>query len=244
MNNQIIDDYSFDTAEKQAAARQFFGKVYGFMFFALIVSGAIAYQYGTIEFINKYFITETPQGGAKLSALFYVVVFSPIGVALLMQTMVNRLSFPLLFGLFSLYSVLIGFSLSTIFVVYSMSSIAVTFGITAGTFGIMAIMGYVTKVDLTKMGSILYIAFIGIFISSIVNFFLKSEAFDYLISIIGVVVFTGLTAYHMQQLKKYAHDSQISADNKNKLALLGGFTLYVLFVNLFLSLLRLFGGRD
>lgn len=244
MNNQIIDDYSFNTAEKQTAARQFFGKVYGFMFFALIVSAAIAYQYGTIEFITKYFITQTPQGGAKLSVLFYVVIFSPVGVALLMQTMVNRLSFPLLFGLFSLYSILIGFSLSTIFVVYSMTSIAVTFGITAGTFGVMAIMGYVTKVDLTKMGSILYIAFIGIFISSIVNFFLKSEAFDYLISIIGVVVFTGLTAYHMQQLKKYAHDSQISADDKNKLALLGGFTLYVLFVNLFLSLLRLFGGRD
>ena len=243
MNNQIIDDYSFDTAAKQAAARQFFAKVYGFMFFALIVSAAIAYQYGTEEFFLKYFVTATPQGG-KLSILYYVVVFSPIGIALLLQTMINRLSFPLLFGLFAIYSILIGFALSTIFLRYSMGSIATTFGITAGTFGVMAIMGYVTKVDLTKMGSILYIAFIGIFISSIVNFFLKSEAFDYLISIIGVIVFTGLTAYHMQQLKKFAHDSEISAENKNKLALLGGFTLYVLFINLFLSLLRLFGSRD
>lgn len=241
--NQIIDDYSFDTAEKQAAARQFFAKVYGFMFFALIVSGVIAFQYGTEAFFLKYFVTITPQG-AKLSLLYYVVVFSPIGVALLFQTMINRLSFPLLFGLFSLYSVLIGFALSTIFLQYSLGSIAVTFGITAGTFAVMAIMGYVTKVDLTKMGSILYMAFIGIFISSIVNFFLKSDGFAYLISILGVIVFTGLTAYHMQQLKKFAHDSEISADDKNKLALLGGFTLYVLFVNLFLSLLRLFGSRD
>jgi FtsH-binding integral membrane protein len=87
-------------------------------------------------------------------------------------------------------------------------------------------------------------AFIGIFIASLINFFLKSDGFQYLISILGVIVFTGLTAYHMQQLKKFAHDSEISADNKNKLALLGGFTLYVLFINLFLSLLSLFGSRD
>jgi len=240
--SEIIDNYSFDTAEKQAAARQFFGKVYGFMFFALIVSGAIAFQYGTIEFYTTYFSTLTPKG-YQPNALFYVVVFSPIGIALLLQTMINRLSFPLLFGLFSLYSILIGFALSTIFIQYSLGSIAVTLGVTAGTFAVMAIMGYVTKIDLTKMGSILYMAFIGIFISSIVNFFLKSEAFDYLISILGVIVFTGLTAYHMQRLKQFAHDSELSADQKNKLALLGGFTLYVLFINLFLSLLRLFG-RD
>jgi uncharacterized protein len=241
--SEIIDNYSFDTAEKQAAARQFFAKVYGFMFFALIVSGAIAYQYGTQEFYTTYFAHLTPKGHQP-TILFYVVVFSPIGVALLFQTMINRLSFPLLFGLFSLYSILIGFALSTIFLQYSLGSIASTFGITAGTFAVMAIMGYVTKVDLTKMGSILMMAFMGIIIASIVNFFLKSEAFDYLISILGVIVFTGLTAYHMQQLKKFAHDSEISADEKNKLALLGGFTLYVLFVNLFLSLLRLFGNRN
>lgn len=241
--NQIIDDYSFDTAEKQAAARQFFAKVYGFMFFALIVSGVIAYQYGNMAFIEKYFLTPTPKG-MKLSALFYVVVLSPIGVALLMQTMVNRLSFPLLFGLFSLYSVLIGFSLSTIFVVYTKTSIFAIFGVTAGTFGVMAIMGYVTKVDLTKFGSILMMAFWGMFIAGIVNMFIGWQTLSFLISVLGVVVFTGLTAYHMQQLKKFAHDSEISADDKNKLALLGGFTLYVLFVNLFLSLLRLFGSRD
>lgn len=241
--SEILDNYSFDTAEKQAAARQFFAKVYGFMFFALIVSGAIAYQYGTEAFFLKYFLTITPQG-AKLTPLYYVVIFSPIGVALLFQTMINRLSFPLLFGLFSLYSILIGFAISSIFLRYSMGSIANTFGITAVTFGVMAIMGFITKVDLTKMGSILYMVFIGMFVASLINFFLKSDGFQYLISILGVIVFTGLTAYHMQQLKKFAHDSEISAENKNKLALLGGFTLYVLFINLFLSLLNLFGSRD
>lgn len=241
--NQIIDDYSFDTAEKQAAARQFFAKVYGFMFFALIVSAIVAYQYGTIEFFETYFADLTPKG-YKPNMLYYVVVFSPLGIALLFQMMINRLSFPLLFGLFTIYSITIGFALSTIFIEYSLGSIATTFGVTAVTFAIMAIMGFVTKVDLTRMGSILYIGFIGIIISSIINFFLKSDAFEFLISILGVIVFTGLTAYHMQQLKKFAHDSEISADNKNKLALLGGFTLYVLFINLFLSLLSLFGSRD
>ncbi len=241
--NQILDDYSFDTTEKVAAAKKFFAKVYGYMFFALIVSGAIAFKYGTIEFIAEYFIQVTEKG-ASMTPLFYVVVFSPIGVALLMQTMVNRLSFPMLFGLFALYSVLIGFSLSTIFIVYSMNSIALTFGVTALTFGTMAIMGYITSIDLTRMGSILYMVFIGMFIASIVNFFVGSEPMGYVISILGVIVFTGLTAYHMQQLKKFAHDSTLSETDKNKMALLGGFTLYVLFVNLFLSLLRLFGSRD
>lgn len=241
--NQIIDDYSFDTAEKQAAARQFFAKVYGFMFFALIVSAVVAYQYGTIEFFETYFADLTPKG-YEPNMLYYIVVFSPLGIALLFQMMINRLSFSLLFGLFTIYSITIGFALSTIFIDYSLGSIATTFGVTAVTFAIMAIMGFVTKVDLTKMGSILYIGFIGIIVSSIINFFLKSDAFEFLISIVGVIVFTGLTAYHMQQLKKYAHDSEISADNKNKLALLGGFTLYVLFINLFLSLLSLFGSRD
>lgn len=241
--SEILDNYSFDTAEKQAAARQFFAKVYGFMFFALIVSGAIAYQYGTQEFYEQYFVTSTPKGDQP-NMLYFIVLFAPIGVALLFQTMINRLSFPLLFGLFSLYSILIGFAISSIFLRYSMGSIASTFGITAVTFGVMAIMGFITKVDLTKMGSILYMVFIGMFVASLINFFLKSDGFQYLISILGVIVFTGLTAYHMQQLKKFAHDSEISAENKNKLALLGGFTLYVLFINLFLSLLNLFGSRE
>lgn len=242
--NQILDDYSFDTAEKLAAARKFFAKVYGFMFFALIVTAAIAYQYGTEEFYRNYFVTVGANGKEKLSMLFYVVVFAPVGIALLMQSMINRLSFAALFGLFTVYSILIGFAISYIFLVYSTASLAITFGVTAATFGTMAIMGYATSLDLTKMGSILYMVFIGMFIASIVNFFVGSEPFGYIISILGVIVFTGLTAYHMQQLKHYAHDSSLSETDKNKMALLGGFTLYVLFVNLFLSLLRLFGSRD
>jgi FtsH-binding integral membrane protein len=241
--NSSIDNYSFESSESKLAAKQFFTKVYAFMFGALIVSGLIAYQYGTEAFIEHYFINKTPTG-ASLSPLFYVVIFSPLGVAFIMQRYLERLSFAALFGLFMLYSVLIGFSLSTIFITYTDTSIFAIFGISAATFGVMAIMGYVTSADLTKFGSILMMAFWGIMIASLINFFLESEGFQYLISIIGVLVFTGLTAYHMQQLKQLAHNSTIDEEQKNKLALIGGFTLYILFVNLFVSLLNLFGSRD
>lgn len=238
--SQFIDDYSFESEQAKVAAKTFFAKVYAFMFGALLISGAIAYQYGTPEFVMEFFLNEA---GTGVSGLFYVVIFAPVGIALLMQSMASRLSFSSLFALFAVYSLLIGFALTTIFVTYSMGSIVSTFFVTAGAFGAMAIMGYVTPIDLTKFGSLLYMAFIGIFIAGIVNFFMHSDTLQYIISIIGVFVFTGLTAYHMQQLKQLAHQS-ISEDDKNKLALLGGFTLYVLFINLFISLLNLFGSRD
>ena len=241
--NQIIDDSSFESLQAKTAARQFFAKVYAFMFGALLVTGIIAFQYGNIDFIATHFFEQTAKG-FEPTILYYVVLFSPIGVALLLQTMIDRLSFAMLFMLFALYSVLLGFGLSTIFITYTMASIAGTFFATAGAFGVMAVMGYVTKADLTKFGSLLYMAFIGIFIAGIVNFFMNSDTLGYIISCIGVFVFTGLTAYHMQKLKEYAFNAQATEDQKNKMALLGGFTLYVLFINLFLSLLRLFGGRE
>lgn len=237
--NQILDDHSFESAQAQTSARQFFAKVYAFMFGALLVSGAIAYQYGTTDFVVKYFVTET-----GLSPLFYVVIFAPVGLALLMQTMFNRLSFSVLVLLFAAYSLLLGFSLTSIFVVYSIGSIFSTFLVTAGAFAAMAILGFTTKVDLTKFGSLLYMVFIGIMISWLVNFFLESDTLSYIISIVGVFVFTGLTAYKMQQLKAVAFNTAIPEEERNKAALIGGLQLYILFVNLFLSLLRLIGSRD
>ena len=144
---------------------------------------------------------------------------------------------------FFAYSVLIGLSLSTIVLVYSGSAIALTFFVTAGAFGGMAFLGYTTKMDLTRMGSLLYMVFIGMFIASIVNIFIGWETMSFIISVLGVFVFTGLTAYYMQRLKSVAQDETLSGLEKNKLALVGGLQLYILFVNLFLSLLNLLG-RD
>ena len=115
---------------------------------------------------------------------------------------------------------------------------------TAGAFAAMAILGYTTKTDLTKMGSLLYMAFIGIFIAGVVNIFMKSDMLGFIIAVIGVFVFTGLTAYYMQKLKSVSTDVSLSGIDRNKIALVGGLQLYILFVNLFLSLLRLLGNRN
>jgi FtsH-binding integral membrane protein len=211
------------------------------MFGALAISGLIAYMAGNKEFISEYFMNADQTG---LSALFYVVVFAPVGLGLLIQMAYNRLSMNFLLILFIAYSALMGFSLSTIFLIYEISAIAMTFFVSAGAFAGMAVLGYTTKTDLTKFGSLMYMVFIGMFIAGIVNMFMQSDAFGFFISVIGVFVFTGLTAYQMQQLKAVAQSPDLTEEERNKLSLIGGLQLYILFINLFLSLLRILGNRD
>ena len=119
-----------------------------------------------------------------------------------------------------------------------------TFFVAAGAFAGMAILGYTTKTDLTKFGSLMYMLFIGIFIAGIVNIWLQSDMMSFVISVIGVFVFTGLTAYYMQQLKGVSQDTNLDGIERSKLALVGGLQLYILFINLFMVLLRLLGSRD
>jgi FtsH-binding integral membrane protein len=235
--NNIIDQHEGFSKEM---TREFFRSVYGYMFSALAISGIIAYLAGTPEFFVKYFMTA--EGG--ISPLFYVVAFAPVGLGLLIQMAYQRLSLGVLLALFMVYSALMGLSLGVIFLVYSGAAIASTFFVTAGAFAGMAILGYTTKVDLTKFGSLMYMLFIGIFIAGIVNIFMKSDTMGFVIAVIGVFVFTGLTAYYMQQLKTVAQDENLSGLDRSKLSLIGGLQLYILFVNLFLSLLRLLGSRD
>ena len=221
------------------ASREFFRSVYGYMFGALGVSGLIAYMTGTPEFFAKYFISN-----GAISPIFWVVALAPLGLGLLIQMAYQRLSLGLFLGLFVAYSALMGLSLGSIFLVYEIPAIVSTFFVSAGAFAGMAILGYTTKVDLSRFGSMLYMVFIGIFIAGIVNIFMKSEMMDFIISVIGVFVFTGLTAYQMQQLKEVSNNPDLSEMDRNKLALIGGLTLYILFINLFLTLLRLLGSRD
>lgn len=238
MFENLLNRQEYD-ANAKTMSSEFFRNVYSYMFAALGISGAIAYMCGTPEFVMKYFITN---GG--LTGLFYLVVFAPVGLGLLIQMAYNRLSLPVLLLLFGGYSALMGLSLSTIFLVYDIASIYTTFLVTAGAFAGMAILGYTTKTDLTKFGSLLYMVFIGMFIATIVNIFMKSDTMDFVISVLGVFVFTGLTAYQMQQLKHISNDPNLQGVERNKLALIGGLMLYILFINLFLSLLRLLGNRD
>ena len=149
-----------------------------------------------------------------------------------------------LLWIFLLYSTLTGISLSTIFSIYTSSSIASTFFISSLTFGVMALTGYTTKTYLTKWGSLLFMGVICIVIASIINMFLGSSLMHYLISIVGVLVFTGLTAYDVQKIKNIGNQIDEWTQTAQKLMIMGALTLYLDFINLFLMMLRLFGNRN
>ena len=236
MNDYLNNDQSVSSD----VARDFIRSVYTYMFAALSISGIIAYTIGTNpELMQRLFASET-----GVSPLFYVVMFSPIIIVFAMSMGLERMSMRTILLLFIVYSVLMGMSLSVIFMAYTLGSIALTFFAASGAFGIMAVLGYTTKTDLTKFGSLLYMALGGIIIASIINMFMQSDGMDKMITYIGVFVFTGLVAYKMQMLKELAHNAQMDAEQRNKLALFGGLSLYITFINLFLTLLRLFGSRD
>ena len=238
MNTILENSGAENTAE---ATRSFFRSVYSYMFAALGISGIIAFRVGNDPMLfQEYFVSAS----GSLSPVFWVVMFSPIALSFLIQWGYNRMSTFSLTLLFILYSGLMGLMLSSIFLVYDIQAIANTFFVSAGAFAGMAILGYTTKADLSKFGSLLYMVFIGMFIASIMNIFIGSDGMGFIIACLGVFVFTGLTAYHMQALKQLAQNTQIDGEQKNKLALIGGLQLYILFVNLFLSLLRIMGGRD
>ncbi len=225
----------------ESEVNAFFNSVFSYMFLALATSGFVSWYLASSGLFFKWFVNFETGG---ISPLFYVVMFSPLALVFFIQAKYQKYSLPTIIGLYILYSVLIGASLSSIFFVYSLGQLASTFLITAGAFGAMALLGYTTSVDLSKMGSLLYMVFIGIFLAAIVNFFLGSEPLAYLISIIGVFVFTGLTAWEMQKLKAVALDPAYQGEDRKKRSLIGGLMLYILFVNLFMSLLHLLGGRD
>jgi FtsH-binding integral membrane protein len=236
--NQGLEDQSSLSAD---LARDFFRNVYTYMFGALGISGILAYTVGTN---TAYFASLFMNAEGGISPVFWIIAFAPVGIGLLIQWGYNRLSMSVLLALFILYSGLMGLSLSTIFLVYNIASIASTFFVAAGAFAGMAILGYTTKTDLTKFGSLLYMVFIGMFIAGIVNIFMKSDGMGFIIACLGVFVFTGLTAYSMQQLKSVATNTDLTEEERNKLSLIGGLQLYILFINLFLSLLRLLGNRN
>jgi FtsH-binding integral membrane protein len=178
--------------------------------------------------------------------LGFIVMFAPLGFVLLMSFGYSRLSAPVLVLLFVVYSALNGISFSFILLNYTASSVFGCFLSTAAMFGIMAFMGYTTKQDLTKFGRILFMGIIGLIVACLINLFMHSSSLDYLISFIGVAIFTGLTAYDVQKLKNIGAGIQyadVPASDVKKVSIMGALNLYLDFINLFLFLLRLFGGR-
>ncbi|HXS36881.1 MAG TPA: Bax inhibitor-1/YccA family protein [Flavipsychrobacter sp.] len=227
----------------QEASRKFMANVFLWMFVALGVSTLFAFLFAENTSLLSYLIDLNT---GKMNMLGWIVLFSPIGFVLLMNFGYQRLSLPVLALLFLAYSAITGISLSFVLLAYTSTSLIGCFASSAATFGVMAIMGYTTKQDLTSFGRILYMALIGVLISFFINFFLHSPTLDYVISIVGVAVFTGLTAYDVQKLKRIGAGAEyegVSADDTKKLSVLGALSLYLDFINLFLMMLRLFGRR-
>lgn len=225
---------------KSAMSKTFVASVFSWMFAALAITSVVAYYFGhNMQLIS---LLVNPEVGG-LTGLGYVVMFSPIAFVLAMSLGFNRLSYPVLLFLFLLYSAVMGASLSFIFLAYTAGSIYGTFAAAAGMFGLMSVVGYTTKTDLTSFGSIMMMGLFGIIIASIINWFIGSDGLSYIISFIGVLVFTGLTAYDVQKLKNIGSGVAYGSEPASKLVLLGALNLYLDFINLFLFLLRLFGSR-
>jgi FtsH-binding integral membrane protein len=230
--NFTVDEVS------SSSLRAFMNRVFGMMSLALVISGVVAYKMGTPEMIS-YLIRPTGMTG-----LGWLVMLSPLAFILVMNFGINKLSPTALNLVFVGFAAVMGLSMSSIFLVYDFGTITKVFFITAGLFGFMAFLGFTTSTDLSKMGAILMMAVFGMIIASVVNWFMNSAQLDYIISCVGVLVFTGLTAYDVQKLKRIGMGVEYGDANSMKLATMGALNLYLDFINLFMFLLRIFGGNN
>lgn len=242
--NQFNDNYNPRTMTP-TMTKSFVSTVFLWMFAALGITAATAFLFGTNEALLSTLISITPEGSTKISIFGWIVTFAPFIIVLVMSAGINRMSVQKTVLWYVIYSILMGISLSFIFWAYTSASIFKTFIIAAGMFGAMAVVGYTTNTDLTKFGSFLFMALIGIIIASLVNFFTHSARLDYIISILGVLIFTGLTAFDVQKIKQIGNAGINDGDMMAKITVHAALTLYLDFLNLFLYLLRFFGNsRD
>lgn len=239
--NQFNENYNTQRSMTQDMTRSFVSNVFLWMFAALGITAAAAYLFGTNEALFSMLVKVTAEGTTKMSILGWIVTFAPFIIIIATSANINKMSVQKAVLCYVIYSILMGVSLSFIFWTYTTASIFKTFIISAGMFGVMAVVGYTTKTDLTKFGSFLFMALIGIIIASLVNFFMHSARLDYIISIAGVLIFTGLTAFDVQKIKEIGDSGINEGDMMAKLTILGALTLYLDFLNLFLYLLRIFG---
>lgn len=248
-NYNWVQEPEYVQQQTGVVAKKFFANVFLWMFIALGLSTLAAVFMANTPAALDYLIKYDENGmRTGMSILGYVAMFAPLGLVMLMSAGLSRLSYPALLGIFVLYSVLTGVSLSFILLSYQLGSVVACFAAAAGIFGIMAVLGYTTDTDLSKFGPILMVGVIGLVIASVVNMFIGSSQFDYIMSFFGVAIFTALTAYDVQKLKRIGagieeNGGQIAAADTKKLAIMGALSLYLDFINIFLFLLRIFGSR-
>lgn len=235
MMNEYQNQYYRQDASLDTRVSQVMKKVYVKMFLGLLVTAFVSYFCADSPAVLSFF--------AQHSALMWVILLVELGLVFAITGAVNKMSSSTATLLFYFFAVVNGLALFPIFIVYTDVSIGKTFFITAGTFGAMSIYGYLTSQDLTKWGSILFMALIGLIICSVVNIFWANGPFEWIISGLGVLIFVGLTAWDTQNIKRMA--AMAPAESTAKLATLGALSLYLDFINLFLYLLRFFGNsRD
>ena len=236
MNFLETKDFVKDTNVSKTAQSTLMRSVYTWMTLALAITGLTAmYMAKSLTVINMMM---------QNSMLFWGVLIAEVVLVMYMSARINKISFTTATLLFIAYSILNGVTLSILFLIYTASSIATTFFVTAGTFGAMALFGYVTKKDLTRIGSLCIMGVIGLIIASVVNMFLHNTMMDMIISYVGVLLFVGLTAYDAQKIKHLLSGDDIEVnESTQKIALLGALTLYLDFINLFIYLLRVLGDR-
>lgn len=229
----IVDVYG----SKEHSISEIFSKVFGWMFAGLGITGLTAfYTANSPWLLERIFTNNIYWIGLLIAELVLVITLT---------ARVHKMSKTAAITSFVLYSVVNGLTLSVIFLAYTLESISSVFFISAGMFGIMALYGYTTKRDLSKLGSILLMALIGIILAGIVNLFLPSNTLSFAIAIVAVIVFVGLTAYDVQKIKAMAYQVENDSEFMTKFAIIGALTLYLDFINLFLELLRIFGkSRD
>jgi FtsH-binding integral membrane protein len=234
-----------DRAAIDAGLRAYMIRVYNYMATAVALTGVAAW------FTFSAAVTTTAGGGLALTSFGQTIYGGPMMIVLLLGTLglvffisfrINKLEYTTALGLFMLYAALLGVALSSIFLTYTGTSITRVFFISAAAFGALSLYGYTTQRDLSPVGSFLIMGLFGIIIASLVNLFLKSSGLDWIISVVGVGVFAGLTAYDTQRIKEMydVHDDGTVAGRK---AVMGALSLYLDFINLFMMLLRLVGDR-
>ncbi|HFQ89005.1 MAG TPA: Bax inhibitor-1/YccA family protein [Desulfobulbus sp.] len=219
------------------ASTVFLAKVFNWMAIGLGITGVVAYLTASTSLALT--IVASP--------VFFILVIAELGLVFYLSARIEKIQAATATGLFLLYSLLNGLTLSTIFLAYTRTCIGGTFLITAGMFGAMAVYGLVTRRDLSGVGSFMFMGLIGIILASVVNIFLKSSSLYWAISVIGVLVFVGLTAYDVQRIKQMGEQGIMAQGETaiRKGAIIGALALYLDFINLFLMLLRIFGGsRD
>ncbi len=243
MSEQVQSSSQSQGVVYDQGLRSYLLGVYNYMASAILLTGIVAYMAGTSEAFLELMFSMKADGSVGLSPAAYIVMFAPLGVVFYLSARLHALSENAAKMWFFGYAALMGLSLYYVFALFTGVSVARVFFITAGTFGAMSLYGYTTKKDLSSMGSFLMMGLIGLIIASVVNIFLQSSALHFAVSIIGVLLFVGLTAYDTQKIKNSYYAVAGHAEMMGKAAIMGALSLYLDFINLFVMLLQFFGDR-